>query len=117
MKPRRCARQVYCRSASRSCAINPMILFSNPSRRSLENGRLFGSAQTRSSRAAEGALQAANTARTKNALRQPEDIERASLGGGVLQIGHCIDEAERGGAVARVEIAGDDRAGPAADAT
>ena len=32
------------------------------------------------------------------------------------QVRHRVDEAERGGAVARVEIARDDRARPAADA-
>src|ERR1041384_2337811 len=47
-KPRRCAHHVYSIRSPRSWAISSAILFSNPSPRSFENGRLFGSAQTRS---------------------------------------------------------------------
>src|SRR5215208_1754619 len=47
MKPRRCAHQVYCTSTFISRAMRAAILFSNPSSRSFEKGRLFGSAQTR----------------------------------------------------------------------
>ena len=45
-----------------------------------------------------------------------EDIERPSRGGPVFQVGHGADEAERRGLVARVEVAADDGARPAADA-
>src|SRR5205085_11986519 len=47
MKPRRCAHQVYSSFSCRSSANSSAILFSNPSPRSFENGRLFGSAHTR----------------------------------------------------------------------
>src|SRR5215211_7673665 len=98
-----------------SRATSAAILFSNPSRRSFENGRLLGSAQTRSSRAP--AEQETSTAAAKVAtLRETEHIQRASLGGRLLEVAHGVDEAERGGAVARIEVAGHDRAGPAADA-
>src|SRR6185312_10751264 len=110
------------------------ILFSNPSSRSFENGRLFGSAHTRSSRA--GLAIAAATGRpnmnasSNNApvIRspddlpdlaalsgQPEHIERASWVRGFLQVLHHVDEAERRGGVSRVEIAGHDRACPTAN--
>src|SRR3954468_22010714 len=46
-KPRRWAHQVYCTSVFISRATSAAILFSKPSPRSFENGRLFGSAQTR----------------------------------------------------------------------
>src|ERR687886_584472 len=46
MKPRRCAHQVYSTRAPKSFATSSAILFSNPSPRAFENGRLFGSAQT-----------------------------------------------------------------------
>src|SRR4051794_21131616 len=50
------------------------------------------------------------------ALGQCEDIQRPSLHGDLWEVLHRVDEAERGGGVAGVESAGDDRAGPAADA-
>src|SRR5207302_1821822 len=99
-----------------SRAITAAILFSKPSNRALENGRLFGSAQTRSSRLLAADTAASSSRPASTALRQPEDIERSSFGGCLFQIGHCIDEAQRGGAVTRVEVTGNDRAGPAADA-
>src|SRR5687768_17076371 len=89
------------------------ILFSKPSPFSLEKGRLFGSAQTRSSRAC--AAPESSRVAASAALRELEDIERPSLGGDVIQVAHGIDEAERRRAVARVEIARHDRAGPTAD--
>src|SRR4051812_46472222 len=48
--------------------------------------------------------------------RKGEDIEDASRGGFLRQILRGVDEAERRGRVARVELTGDDRPGPAADA-
>src|SRR5437868_4100355 len=48
-------------------------------------------------------------------LRKTEHIQRPSLGGVLRQVLHRVDEAEGGGAVALVQVTGDDRAGPAAD--
>src|SRR3954469_5304411 len=97
--------------------------FSNPSRAAFEKGRLFGSAQTRSSRACAVELGTDRTARiapaakaSAVALRELEHIERSSLGGDVLEIPHDVDEAERRRSVADVEVARDHGAGPAADA-
>src|SRR3954447_3551662 len=91
-------------------------LFSKPSSRSFENGRLLRSAHTRSSHADAGAPTAHSHKKSSAALRQLEDIERSSLRRGLLEICHGIDEAERRGAVAWIEIARDNGAGPAADA-
>src|SRR4051812_25312871 len=49
-------------------------------------------------------------------LREAEHIKRASLGGEVRQVFHRVDEAERAGGIADVEISRDDRARPAAHA-
>src|SRR5881398_2475386 len=49
--PRRWAHHVYSTDACNSAATRSASLFSNPSSRLFENGRLFGSAQTRSTRA------------------------------------------------------------------
>src|SRR4051812_36374948 len=101
-------------SASSSWAISSTILFSKPSSRSFEKGRLLGSAHTRSSRACAAPMSAkiANAMRT---LREAEDIERSSLVRCLLEVSHCVDEAERGGAIARVKVTGNDRTGPATD--
>src|SRR5438477_7250473 len=48
-------------------------------------------------------------------LAKSEDIERSAPRGLVGQVPHSIDEAQSCAAVTRVETAGDDRAGPAAD--
>src|SRR5215210_677636 len=112
MKPRRCSDQVYVGSACNSCATMATILFSNPSSRSLENGKLFGSTQTRNSRAC-AAPTLSRTHPTKT-LRKAEHIECASLHRRVFQIAHGVDETKRGGSVARIEIAGHDCARPAA---
>src|SRR4051812_32882512 len=132
--PRRCARQTYSTSAPRSAAITFAILFSNPSRFSLEKGRLFGSAAMRRTRRGVGAstFACAATGRRWSLPAQPhtssvraiaqipsrkrEHIQRASLRGGLGQVLHGADESEGRGGVARVEPAGDDRAGPAAHA-
>jgi hypothetical protein len=47
-------------------------------------------------------------------LRKAEDIEFASLRSFLRQIGHRANESKRRGAVARVEVARNDGAGPAA---
>src|SRR3954447_4200648 len=49
MKPRRCGHQVYLTLAPSSLAISCARWFSSPSPARLENGRLLGSEQTRSS--------------------------------------------------------------------
>src|SRR4051812_11897250 len=120
------------------------ILFSKPSRRSFENGRLFGSAATRSTRGSAlkpitadkpkmstsirggrrlpGAVMPRPHSRTRPEVafhllsRQRENIQRPSLGGVLRQIRHGVRETERGGGIARVELAAHDRARPAADA-
>src|SRR4051812_14652432 len=115
-KPRLCAAHAYRRSAPRSRATREAILFSNPSCRSFENGRLFGSAQTRSTRrGAAGGGVAVQAGRPQTAAIRPsaaalerEDIEHASRGRALGQVGHGVDETEGPGAVARVELAGHD---------
>src|SRR6185369_17160794 len=52
--PRRWAHQVYSTRSPRSWANRSAILFSKPSSRWFENGRLFGSAQTRRTPAGRG---------------------------------------------------------------
>src|SRR4051812_44782031 len=47
MKPRRCAHHVYETALPNFCATFSASLFSKPSPARFENGRLFGSAQTR----------------------------------------------------------------------
>src|SRR5215218_7810403 len=103
--------------AASSSAKIATILFSNPSSLSLENGRLFGSAQILNSRACEGPVIKAvvPSAQARANLRKAEHIQRSSLGSGFLQVLHRVDEAKRGGAVTRVEIAGHDCARPATD--
>src|SRR3954454_11622034 len=54
--------------------------------------------------------------RATHISRKREHIERAPLGRALRQIAHRVDEALRPGAVARIEIVRDDRAGPPADA-
>src|SRR4051794_34816850 len=127
-KPRRCAHQRYSSGTPRSRASSAAMRFSNPSPASFENGRLFGSAQTRtlsmpresrpcapgpSARAppAISIKAAASAAR----LWEREDIERPAAACDLRQVLHRIDKAERGGAVARIEHGRHDRPGPAAD--
>src|SRR5215207_9143590 len=96
-KPRRCAHQVYSTRSPRSRAMSSAILFSKPSRRSFENGRLFGSAQMRSSR---GPLGVAGAAATSSAVapnassRKGKDIEHSAFGGLLRQIANRVAEAE-----------------------
>src|SRR5688500_19022422 len=134
-KPRRCAHHVYSTRASSSRATSLASRFSSPSPRAFEKGRLFGSAQTRSTRpstvAADGAALPASSSvpiiaaspRARHAPRRAvtpsgkrEDIERPSLLGVLRQVARRADEAVGGGRVARIEVVRDDRAGPAADA-
>src|SRR3954447_18357923 len=115
MNPRRSGHQVYCTVAPSSWAIRSTILFSKPSPRLLENGRLLGSLQTRTSRASTDVAPALISKARVRALRQAKDIERPPFGRSFLQIGHGIDEAKSSGAVTRIEIARYDRARPASD--
>src|SRR3982750_3007641 len=83
--------------------------FSNPVSFWCENGKLSGSAQTRSS-APSAQLQ------KKNRLRQRENMEHAAFDGVLRQVAHGVGEAQADGAVPRVHFLGDRDAGPAADA-
>src|SRR5437660_2877737 len=80
---------------------------------SAENGLLLGSAQTRSSRAFAAVPHASSAIAAS--LGKAEYIELASRRRHVGQILHRIDEAECARAIALVELARHDRAGPAAD--
>src|SRR4051812_28140520 len=95
IKPRRSGHQVYCTVAPSSRAIRSTILFSKPSPLLLENGRLLGSSQTRISRA-PAIPPALMTKAIARALRQAKDIKRSPFGRRLLEIGHGVDEAERG---------------------
>src|SRR4030095_9321721 len=98
-KPRRCAHHVYSTRSPMSWANSSAILFSKPSRRSFEKGRLFGSAHTRSTpagrvncggAAAIGAdlysahpIQNVTSAHKQHNLRKREYIKHASSGRGI----------------------------------
>jgi YVTN family beta-propeller protein len=104
----------------RSSATRRAIRFSNPDSSRCEYGRLSGSAQTRSSDRASlaRATPVAASARAATATRHSgkgEDIQRPSLARIVGQVLHGVDEALGRSAVAPVELAGDNRTGPAAD--
>jgi len=49
-------------------------------------------------------------------VREREDIDHSTRGDALLEILHRIDETQRGGRIIRVEIGGNDRTRPAADA-
>src|SRR5688572_15912111 len=53
---------------------------------------------------------------TATLARQGEHIKHPALGCLLRQVGRGADETERGSRIARIEIAGDDCAGPATDA-
>src|SRR5437762_10665622 len=89
--------------------------FSKPLPSSRDNGRLSGSAQTRSSRAS-AAVATQNKPMTSNALRKAEHIKHASLLRRAGQVFHRIDEPRRSAAVPRVEVARDYSACPPAHA-
>src|SRR5690606_13734386 len=144
MNPRRWAHQTWLRRAPRSRAISSAIRFSNPSRRSLEKGRLFGSAQTRSSRAGSVARTCATVAMPMRAVNenssvgqpregtslilirvrigvapasgpgQGKDVKHATLGGVLREVLHGVGEAERDGRVLARHDAEGRGAGPAA---
>src|SRR5205085_11878855 len=86
--------------------------FSKPERLSCENGRLSGSAQTRNSVLSTESAAASSRA----TLRQRKYMQHAAFHGVFRQVLHRVDEAERRRAVARVDLAGDHDARPAADA-
>src|SRR3954451_7031635 len=101
----------------RSWASRSAIRFSKPPPLASENGRSFGSAQTRSSLGAAWTAGAqASSAAASLMLRQREDIEHPALGGDVRQVGGGTHEPERRRAVAHVKAAGHDGTGPAAHA-
>src|SRR4051794_1189419 len=104
------------------------ILFSNPSSRSLLNGKLFGSAaicrigrspanagaqasrmrhESENVRRWEGARERSHLftlspCHFRSTSRKAEDIKRASLGGVLGQLADRIHEAERGAGVSNV---------------
>src|SRR5213076_1085005 len=53
---------------------------------------------------------------THHSSWQRERVKHPALSRRLRQITHRVDESQRCGAVARIELAGDDRACPAADA-
>src|SRR5512142_1586044 len=92
--PRRCGHQVYSSVSPNWCATSSAILFSKPSPARLENGRLFGSAQTRRARrpgpltgasgdradpSSVAATAITTPARARRTL-EGEDIQHASFG-------------------------------------
>src|SRR5689334_23868290 len=89
--------------------------FSKPERFWCENGTLSGSAQTRNYilRTKFGASASDSASAT---LRQRKDMQHAAFHRVLGKVLHGVDEAERRRAVARIDFAGDDGAGPAADA-
>src|SRR5436190_12950024 len=85
--------------------------FSNPLPSSCDNGRLSGSAQTRSSRAG-AAIATQRKAVTSKALGEAENIQHASLLRRARQVFHRVDESSCSAAVARIEVARDHSARP-----
>src|SRR5918993_6112286 len=116
MKPRRCAHHTYSIRASSESPTSSAILFSNPSSCAFENGRLFGSAQTRSTRRESAHAAATTTTAIAATLRKAVDMEHASLRGRVFQRFHRQAPARARRRVARVELVDDDGARPSADA-
>src|SRR5256885_16912363 len=98
-----------------SLANNDASRFSKPSPRVFENGRLLGSAQTRSTRSFVSApAETSSSAPTAHALGKGEDIQHPSLRSLLRQGFHHVHESERRPRITPVEAAPDDAAGPAA---
>src|SRR5687767_7762430 len=107
--PRRCAHQVYATVRPMSRAMSWAILFSNPSPRPFEKGRLLGSEQTRRALGALRALRALREATTTptafssvsalsapsalSALGQCKDIQRPSLRRVLRKVAHRVRES------------------------
>src|SRR5689334_10282767 len=109
----RSGHQLYSSFALRSRATSSARRFSIPSPRSFENGRLLGSAQTRSTRG-DSAANAPYNESVAIRLRQREDI-KCSTGRTVLgQILHRIHEPQCASAVLRIQFCRHDHAGPSA---
>src|SRR6476646_1951582 len=94
--------------------------FSNPLSSRREYGSPSGSAQTRST-PCRGALAPAVAATSRPTaaaaiLRKAKDIKHAALGRAPLEIAHDIGESTGRGGVACIEVPGNYRARPAADA-
>src|SRR5665213_705871 len=122
------AANVYSTFSPRSCATSWAILFSKPCPARFENGRSFGSAQTRSAvaDAASGAratsiasLTALSVRRRITAdrlMRKREHHERAAAAGIGRKIPDSTDKAACAMPDARIDLRIGDGAGPAADA-
>src|SRR4051794_7818740 len=120
-KPRRWADQSYLTVNPRSLASNSAMRFSNPSPRSLENGRLLGSAAMRSSvAAATGAVEAFRgsscaplrlaknrSGRTLILLGETKDIQHPPFGCELWQLLHSVHKAQRAGGITDIKIPGD----------
>src|SRR5438067_11165641 len=97
MKPRRCGSQKYASGRRRSRATIAAILFSSPSRRAFENGRLFGSAHTRSGDADAVIVRlkpdatAIDASSAIAAALQPEDIQHVARARVLLDLFHRAD--------------------------
>src|SRR3954469_16906924 len=100
--------------------------FSNPSPRWFENGRLLGSAQTRSSRATaveawplrqDVTMNASKTdAAMKAASRKRKHIKHSAFRGVFRQVCHRPRKTQRCGLIARIDFACNDGAGPSTNA-
>src|ERR1051326_459921 len=102
--------QVNSSFAPISRATTSAIRFSNPSERSLENGMVFGSAQTRRTRGSAARAVAVN----RTLLRKRKNVQHSSFSGVFAQVRHRVSHAKRCGAVLGIDSAGDDGAVPAA---
>src|SRR4051812_42455145 len=89
--------------------------FSKPVWPRLENGILFGSAQTRKSRVcAFSPAQITSDNKSSTHLRESEYIKHASLVRVMGKISHRSCESQSRGFIASVQTAGHDRPGPTA---
>ena len=111
-----CATGTRTRFASRRRASSAAISGSKPFPARFANGMLSGSMQAANSRGDGAAPVASNAAAVSRLTRKREDIELPALAGEVLQVAYRAAPADRRGLVSRIEIGGNDRASPSADA-
>src|SRR5947209_13507015 len=114
-RPMRC--HTYVSLACISWASNSAMRFSKPCCWRFENGRLAGSAHTRScATCAKAELESSARASIQPDLRKRKYIQHSSVGGVVRQLAGRIAESQRDGGIASVKSPGDDRSRPAANA-
>src|SRR5687767_7308279 len=116
MKPRRCAHHTYSIRTASESPTSSAILFSKPSSFAFENGRLLGSAHTRSTRRESAHPAAKMTSAIATALRKAVHMQHSSLRGCVAQRFHGQAPPRACGRVARIELVDHDRPGPTANA-